>query len=91
MDEDKVNPSAILNHFTDESAHQEVASLFYAQLKDIESDAARDQAIKEAVIRVKSSSVEKRRQRANPNDLDELQRISDEKRMLEELMKKKVL
>jgi DNA primase len=91
MDEDKVNPSAILNHFTDESAHQEVASLFYAQLKDIESDEAREQAIKEAVIKIKSNCVEKRRQEANPNDMDEWQKISNEKRMLEELMSKKML
>jgi DNA primase len=91
LDEDKVNPSAILNHFTDESSHQEVAGLFYAELKDIESDEAREQAVKEAVVKMKSNSIEKRRQEANPYDMDEWQKISNEKRMLEELMSRKVL
>ena len=91
LEENKVNPSAIVNHFTDELAHQEVASLFHANMKDIETDEAREQALKEAVIKIKSGSLEKRRQEADPEDMGQWQAISNEKRQLEELMNKKAL
>ena len=91
LEEDQLNPSAIMNHFSDESAHQEVASLFHANLKDIESDEARNQALKEAVIKIKTGSLDKKRQEANPEDMGLWQTISNEKRQLEELMKKKEL
>ena len=91
LEEDKLNPSAIMNHFTDELAHQEVASLFHANLTDIESDEARAQAIKEAVIKIKSGSLEKQRHEANPEDMGQWQKISEEKRQLEELMRRKEL
>ena len=91
LEEDKVNPPAIVNHFTDEMAHQEVASLFHANMKDMESDEARNQALKEAVIKIKNGHLEQLRQEADPEDMGQWQAISHEKRQLEELMKKKEL
>ena len=91
LEEDKVNPPAIVNHFTDELAHQEVASLFHANLKDVETDETKEQAVREAIIKIKSGNLEKRRQEANPEDMGQWQAISNEKRQLEELMNKKVL
>ena len=91
LEEDKVNPSAIINHFTDESVHQEVAGLFHANMKDIKTDEAREQAVKEAMIKIKSGSLERRRQEADPEDMGQWQAISNEKRQIEELMNKKVL
>ena len=91
LEEDKMNPPAIVNHFTDELAHQEVASLFHANMKDIETDEDREQAVREAIIKIKSGSLEKLRQEADPEDMGQWQAISNEKRQLEELMNKKVL
>jgi len=88
LEEGKVNPSGIINHFTDEEDHSEVAALFYGDMEDIESSADKDRALKEAVIKIKSSSLEKRRQEADGNDMKEWQWIAKEKRLLEELMRK---
>ena len=91
MEEDKVNPSGIINHFTDEGDHKEVAALFYADMKDIESLEDKNRALKEAVIKVKNFSLERRRQEADGNDMKEWQWIAKEKRLLEELMRREEL
>jgi DNA primase len=86
IEEDKVSPSVIINHFTDELEHQEVAALFHADMESIQSLEDRDQALKEAVIKIKAGSLERRRQNADGNDMKEWQMISEEKRLLENLM-----
>ena len=88
LEEGRVNPSGIINHFTDEEEHSEVAALFYGDMEDIESSADKNRALKEAVIKIKSSSLEKRRQEVDGNDMKEWQWIAKEKRLLEELMRK---
>jgi DNA primase len=90
IDEDNLSPSAIINYFTDETDHQEVAALFYADTKDIELE-DRKKALKDAVIKVKINSVERKRQDSNRIDLNQWQMISQEKRLLEELIEKEDL
>ena len=91
METNQLNPSAILNHFADEEAHKEVAALFHANLRDIESEEEKERALKEILIKIKSGSLERRTKESSTENLVEWQKISMEKRKLEELMKKEKL
>ena len=77
-----VNPAKIMNHFTDEEEHREVASLFHTRLKEIKTKEEQEKALKETLLRVKSHSIEKSAQELEPTDLAGLQKLMNAKREL---------
>ena len=54
----QVNPAQIMNHFTDEEEHREVASLFHTKIKELTTLGEQEKALKETIIRVKNHSIE---------------------------------
>ena len=49
----KLNPAQIMNHFTDEEEHREVAALFNTRIREIKTAHEQEKALKETIIRVK--------------------------------------
>ena len=86
-EEGNLIPAKVMNHFTDEEEHREVASLFNTRIQRLETKAEQEKALKETIIRVKSHSVEEASRRLEPTDILGLQRIMEAKRSLQDLQK----
>ena len=83
----EVNPARIMNHFTDEEEHREVASLFHTKLREVNTKEEQEKALKETVIRVKNNSIDYATRHLDPADMKGLQRLVEEKRALQDLTK----
>ena len=83
----RLNPAQIMNHFTDEDEHREVASLFNTRIREIKTANEQEKALKETIIRVKKNSIEERSAKLNPTDIQGLQRLMNARRALQDLEK----
>ena len=83
----QVNPAKVMNHFTDEDEHREVASLFHTKIQDLDTKTEQEKALKETIIRVKNHSVEEATRSLDPTDMVGLQRLMEAKRSLQDLQK----
>lgn len=83
----EINPAKVMNHFTDEEEHREVASLFHTRIQKLETKAEQEKALKETIIRVKTHSVEEATRKLDPTDIMGLQKIMEVKRALQDLQK----
>ena len=81
----EVNPAQIMNHFTDEEEHREVASLFHTRIKELTTIQEQEKALKETIIRVKDHSIEEATKNLDPTDMAGLQRLMNAKRELQDL------
>lgn len=82
-----VNPAQIMNHFTDEEEHREVAGLFHTKIKELTTVKEQEKALMETVVRVKSHSIEEATRHLDATDISGLQRLMDAKRKLQDLQK----
>ncbi len=80
-------PAKVMNHFTDEEEHREVASLFNTRIQRLDTKADQEKALKETIIRVKSHSVDEATRQLEPTDIAGLQKIMEAKRSLQDLQK----
>jgi DNA primase len=87
LEEGTLNPAQIVSCFTNEEEQREVAALFNTKLDEIESKQEREKALKDIIIKVKKSSLERRNQGALPEDMDALKQVIADKRAIEELAK----
>ena len=83
----EVNPAKIMNHFTDEEEHREVAGLFHTMIRELSTSAEREKALKETVVRVKSNSIEEAGRNWNVADVEGMQRLMKAKSDLQNLRK----
>ena len=83
----KLNPAQIMNHFTDEEEHREVAALFNTRIREIKTAHEQEKALKETIIRVKKNSIEEHSAKLNPTDIKGLQKLMEAKRALQDLEK----
>ncbi len=74
-DKGSVNPAAIINTYSTEEEHNEVASIFSRELNEELSRQERQKALNDTVIKIKRNSIE-----------DELSRTTDARRMQELIM-----
>ncbi len=81
------NPAKIMNHFTDEEEHREVASLFHTKIKKLTTMQEQEKALKETIVRVKNHSIEDATKHLDPTDIEGLQRLMAAKRELQDLQK----
>ena len=86
-EEKDVNPARIMNHFTDEEEHREVASLFHTKIRELTTISEREKALKETIIRVKGHSIDTAAKNLAPTDIAGLQRLMEAKRELQDLEK----
>ncbi len=86
-EEGEVNPAKIMNHFTDEEEHREVAGLFHTRIRELSTAQEREKALKETIIRVKNHSIEQAGKDWNAADIEGMQRLMKAKRDLQNLHK----
>ncbi len=82
-----VNPAQIISMFESEEDQREIASLFNAHIRNIETKADMEKALKETVVRIKQNSISYRSANLGPTDLAGLQQLVADKRQLEQLEK----
>lgn len=86
-EEGQVIAAKVMNHFTNEEEHREVASLFNTRIQRLETKAEQEKALKETIIRVKTHSVDEATRQLEPTDIAGLQRLMEAKRSLQDLQK----
>lgn len=77
------NPAAIMNHFTDEEEHREVAGLFHTRIRELSTVKEQEKALTETIIRVKNHSIEEATRNLDATDIAGLQRLMEAKRKLQ--------
>lgn len=80
-----LKPAAIMDAFSDEQTHREVAALFHAEVKAINTPAEQEKAWKDVILRVKRNSIQEASKRLEPTDMKGLQMIMESKRKLQDL------
>lgn len=83
----KTNPAKIADMFEGKEEQREIAALFNARIFDVETEAEREKALKETVVRVKRNSIDCQSANLDPTDLSGLQRLVEDRRRLEQLEK----
>ena len=81
----EANPAKIMNSFTNEDEHREVASLFHTKIKELSTLREQEKALKETIIRVKNHSIDMATRNLDPTDIAGLQRLMNAKRELQDL------
>ena len=82
-----VNPAKIIDHFTDEEEHIEVAGMFHTKLIKLHTKEEQDKAILDTLIRVKSNAIDYKVKHLDPTDMVGLQKIMEEKRSIDDISK----
>ena len=83
--EGNVQPAKIMNHFTDEEEHRQVASLFHTRIKELTTVKVQEKALEETILRIKNHSIEEATKKLDPTDMQGLQRLMDAKKELQGL------
>ena len=81
-EEGEPNPAAIMNHFTDEEEHREVAGLFHTRIRELSTAREQEKALRETVKRVKLHSLDKAMEQ-NITNREMFQKLMDERRRLQ--------
>lgn len=86
LEKGELNPAKIINHFTDEEEHKQVAALFNTKPKAIETKTDKEKALKETIVRVKENSLIYKSSNLSSGDIvAEMQRLTEGKKMIEKL------
>ena len=80
-----LNPAAIINKFEDAEEQRQVAAVFNATLKKIETKEETEKALQETIFKVRQNALAKATQELDPTDMAGLQRLVLRKRELEKL------
>lgn len=86
-EEGQLNPAKIISMFTDEEQQREIAGLFNARLKELNTQSDKEKALKETIIRVKKNSMDYRSRHLEPLDMAGLQKLVADKKNMEQLQK----
>lgn len=86
LEQEKLNPAAIISMFTDEEEQREVASLFNTKLEQLETKQDREKAFHDIVVSMKTNSYEHFSANLG-TDVNMLQKVIEGKKALEELRK----
>ncbi len=70
----ELSPAGIIDHFEDPQEQSQVAALFHQDLQ-VNSDAERSKALREALQRVILASLDEQRAHLDPTDMDGLQKL----------------
>jgi DNA primase len=80
-----LNPAAIIGRFEDADEHRQVAAVFNATLKQVETREETEKALQETIYRVCQNSLAQATKELDPTDMVGLQRLVQRKRELEKL------
>lgn len=82
-----VNAAGIISMTEDEEEQKEIASLFNAQIAELETEADREKALHETVVRIKDNSLQMHKEQMDVTDLAGMQKMVEAKKNLEKLQK----
>lgn len=86
LEKGEVNPAKIVNHFTDEEEHKQVAALFNTKPKAVETKSDKEKALHETIVRVKENSLIYKSANLSSGDIvAQMQRLTEGKKMIERL------
>lgn len=83
LEKGDLNPAQIIDHFTEEEEHHEVASLFNTRIQKLSTKEEKEMALKEVVIRVKNNSIDQQMAELNPADVVGFQKLLEERGKLQ--------
>ena len=81
----KLNPASIITKFEDAEEQRQVASVFNATLKQIETKEETEKALQETIFKVRQNALAKAAKELDPADMAGLQKLVQRKRELEKL------
>ncbi|RDU24342.1 DNA primase [Anaerosacchariphilus polymeriproducens] len=87
LDKNQLNPAQIISKFADDDQARDVAALFNAVLNEVETKEEKDKALKETICRIKQNSIQAASRSLDPTDIQGLQNLVEDKRILQELEK----
>ncbi|MBR4718999.1 MAG: DNA primase [Lachnospiraceae bacterium] len=90
IEQDDVNPARIISCFTNEEEQSEAGTLFNTELPKFNTKQEREKALKDILIKVKTYSFDKKRENSDPTDINMLNSVIENKKMLEELRNLKI-
>ncbi len=82
-----VSPAQIVSMFEEEEQQKEIAAVFNAMLEEIDTKDDKEKALRDTLVKVKENSIDEHSKTGGPADMDEIKRVIEEKRVLEELRK----
>ncbi|MBE5906870.1 MAG: DNA primase [Lachnospiraceae bacterium] len=82
LENHNLNPPQIISRFQAEQEQREVASLFNANIRNLENKADEEQAIRDIMVKVKTNSINDRTAKMDPSDMQTLMKLLDEKKKL---------
>jgi DNA primase len=91
LESDKLDPAGIISRFTNEEEQNEVGSLFNTKLNDLNTKEERSRALKDILIKVKSHSYERQAKEGDPSDINNIKRVMENKKRLQELKNMKLV
>lgn len=83
----KLNPAKIINYFDDSEEQREVASLFNAEIHPVETQADKEKALSDIIVKVKDNSIRQQAAKSGQKDIGMIQKSIADKKKLEELKK----
>ncbi len=83
--EGELNPTKIIHMFLEEEQQREIAELFNARLKEVTTQAEKEKALKETVIRLKENSISYRSKHLDATDMIGLQKLVADKKSMQQL------
>lgn len=81
----RIKPAEIISHFAESENQGEIASLFHAELKQIEKKEELEKALTETIMKVKENSFNIQIEEMDKNDIAAWQKILQEKSRLQKL------
>lgn len=85
LDDNKLNPAAIISCFTDEEEQRKVAGMFNASLGQIETNDEKVKALNDTIYRLKENSIKYASEHLDSTDLKGLQELVKERKNLQSL------
>ncbi|MSR94789.1 DNA primase [Clostridiaceae bacterium 68-1-5] len=86
-EEGQLNPARLINHFTEEEEHRQVAALFHTKLNQLHTVQEQEKALGEMVLRIKQNSLDEATKALDPTDMAGLQRLVEARRQLQKMEK----
>ena len=88
LENGSLNPGSLLNAFTDSEDQQKAAAIFHTEIP-LKSEQDQDTAFAEAVLRIRTDSLEKKNREWDPGDMKGLEQLIKDKKDLENLTRNK--
>ena len=91
IENDRVDPAAIISRFTSDEEQNEVGSLFNTKLHDINTPDERSRAIKDLLVKVKTYSFDRQAREGEASDIEKMTQALENKKKLQQIKSLKIV